>query len=167
MYCPGFRLHPYAHSANTNKSETQTASARRLSSVLGSGLIPVHPGFHTGAASDILCFQRQNRCARLVGFMCIYNFMYLFLAVLVLVAGQLFSSCDFSLRCLLLVSAGSRACELQQLWLTGSVAPRPVGSPQTGIRAVSPARAGRLFTSGPPGKPLQLPLSNLYVYFGR
>lgn len=47
--------------------------------------------------------------------------------------GRLFSSCDFSLQCLLLLrSMGSRVCELQQLFLTGSVAPRPVGSSQTG-----------------------------------
>lgn len=130
-------------SANTNKSETQTASARRPPSVLGNGLIPVHPGFHTVALSDSLCFRCQNRCELLTSFMCLFS------AVLVLVAGQAFLCCDFSScgarapGCVSFSSCGPRAQLLQGLW----------GLPRPGIRAVSPARAGRLFTSGPRGKP--------------
>ena len=43
--------------------------------------------------------------------------------------------------------------QAQQLWLTGLVAPRHVGSSQTRARTRSPALAGRFSTTAPPGKP--------------
>ena len=52
--------------------------------------------------------------------------------------------------------------QAQQLWLTGLVALRHVGSsrmwdlPRSGLEPVSPALAGRFSTTAPPGKP-QLP----------
>ena len=52
-------------------------------------------------------------------------------------------------------SCGSRALErqAQQLWCSGSVAPRYVGSSRSGIKPVSPALAGGFFTTEPPGRP--------------
>ena len=44
--------------------------------------------------------------------------------------------------------------QAQQLWLTGLVAPRHVGSPRPGLEPMSPALAGRFSTTAPPGKPL-------------
>ena len=48
---------------------------------------------------------------------------------------------------------GSRA-QAQQLWRTGPAAPWHVGSSGPGIKPVSPALAGRLLSTAPPGKPL-------------
>ena len=64
---------------------------------------------------------------------------------------------SFSLRCLLLSqSTGSRGWT--QLWHTGSVAPWHVESywPRDWSHISSPALAGRVLTTGPPGKPLLL-----------
>ena len=46
----------------------------------------------------------------------------------------------------------SRA-QAQQLWCTGLVLLSHVGSSWTGIKSMSPALAGRFFTTEPPGKP--------------
>ena len=63
------------------------------------------------------------------------------------------------------VFTGSMAQALNSLWHVGSavvagglystglVTPRRVGTSRTGIRPVSPALAGRSFTTEPPGKP--------------
>ena len=40
----------------------------------------------------------------------------------------------------------------QQLWRTGLVAPRHVGSSRTGLEPMSPALAGRFLTTAPPEK---------------
>ena len=54
----------------------------------------------------------------------------------------------FSLQWLLMLcSVGSRACGLQQLWCIGLVAPQHVGSSGPGIKPVSPALAGGVFTT--------------------
>ena len=60
---------------------------------------------------------------------------------------------------LLLWSTGSRhvgfsSCgtQAQQLWCTGLVAPRHVGSSHTRVEPVSPALAGGFLTTAPPGK---------------
>ena len=52
-------------------------------------------------------------------------------------------------------SCGSWApdAQAQQLWLTGLVAPRHVGSSRPGLEPVSPALAGGFLTTAPPGKP--------------
>ena len=47
---------------------------------------------------------------------------------------------------------GSRA-QTQQLWCMGLVVPRHVGSSQTRVEPVSPAMAGRFFTTELSGKP--------------
>ena len=49
--------------------------------------------------------------------------------------------------------AGYRA-QAQQLWRTGLVAPRHVGSSQTRARTQPPALTGGFLTTAPPGKPL-------------
>ncbi|XP_060149634.1 EF-hand calcium-binding domain-containing protein 11 isoform X1 [Globicephala melas] len=46
--------------------------------------------------------------------------------------------------------------QAQRPWLTGPAAPRHVGSSRTGHEPVSPASAGGLSTTAPPGKPLKL-----------
>ena len=61
-----------------------------------------------------------------------------------------FSSCSTRARWLHLL--GSRA-GTQQLRRTGLVAPRHVENPESGIKPVSPALAGKVLTTGPPGKP--------------
>ena len=54
----------------------------------------------------------------------------------------------------LVVSRGSRACELQWLWLVGLVAlGRTRSLPGPGMEPVTPALAGGLLTTGPPGSP--------------
>ena len=102
-------------------------------------------------------------------------FIYLFLAVLGLrFCARAFSSCGkrgplfIAMRGPLTIAAsrcGAQApdAQAQQLWLTGPVAPRHVGSsqnqgsnPEPGLEPLSPALAGRFPTTAPPGKPLDL-----------
>jgi len=61
-----------------------------------------------------------------------------------------FTSCGTWAQCLQLLGSGAQA---QQWWYTLLVAPRHVGSCCSRDRTVSPALAGRFFTTGPPGKP--------------
>ena len=103
----------------------------------------------------------------------IYLFLYLFLAVLGLCCcAQVFSSCgkwgplfiavrgpltimaslvaEHRLQTRRLSNCGSRAQSLRGMW----------DLPRPGLEPVSPALAGRLSTTAPPGKP------NSYFYFG-
>ena len=89
----------------------------------------------------------------------------------------------FLSRWLFLWSTGSRACGLQQLLHVGSVVVAPglqstgsiavvhglscsvvcgIGLPQSGIKPVSPALAGRFFTTKPLGKPSLTILKNCF-----
>ena len=51
------------------------------------------------------------------------------------------------------------------LYSTGLVTPRRVGTSRTGIRPVSPALAGRSFTTEPPGKPEMCDLTSCLPIF--
>ena len=105
--------------------------------------------------------------AALRDFFCLFLFvLFLFLAVLGLCCCVwAFSSCGkrgllFAVHGLLIVVAslvvehGLQAQGFQQLWHTGSVAPRHVGSSQARDQTrVPPALAGRFLSTAPPGKP--------------
>ena len=119
----------------------------------------------------------QSRCTQLAATRVrnpsvLFSFFqtYLFLAVLGLgCCTQAFSSCGsgscslavgFSLQWLLLFrSTASKACGPQQLWGMGLAALRRVGSSWTGIDPMSPALAGGLLTTGPPGEPSSVAFS--------
>ena len=58
----------------------------------------------------------------------------------------------------------SRA-QTQQLWCKGLAAPRHVGFSGSGIKPVSPALAGRFFTTELPGKPLVILLNSCFSYW--
>ena len=60
---------------------------------------------------------------------------------------------------LLFRSTGSKACGPQQLRGMGLAALRRVGSSWTGIDPMSPALAGGLSTTGPPGEPSSVAFS--------
>ena len=91
----------------------------------------------------------------------------IFLAVLGLrFCARAFSSCGeqgpllIAVRRPLTITASPVAehkLQTRRLWLMGPVAPRHVGTwdpPRPGLEPVSPALAGRLSTTAPPGKPL-------------
>ncbi|XP_060143304.1 cilia- and flagella-associated protein 418 isoform X2 [Globicephala melas] len=72
-------------------------------------------------------------------------------------------SCDYlffsgtrASHCCGLSRCGAQApdAQAQRPWLMGPAAPQHVGSSRTRARPVSPASAGRLSTTAPPGKPL-------------
>ena len=71
----------------------------------------------------------------------------------------------FSLRWLVLLQGtGSTARGLQLLWHMGFLVSRLVNPPGPGIKPMSPALAGGLLTTGPPGKSSRHLLKAFYVW---
>ena len=119
-----------------------------------------------------ICLKFSIHTLKKIIYLFIYLFIYLWLCwgfvaargLSLVAASGGYSSlwcAGFSLRWLLsLQGTGSRhagfsSCGTwaQQLWLTGLVAPRHVGSSRTRAQTRDPALAGRFLTTAPPGKP--------------
>ena len=108
----------------------------------------------------------------MIFYLFIYSFIHLFLAVLGLrFCARAFSSCGkrgpllIAVRGPLLIAAslvaehklrnfGSRVQSLRGMW----------DPPRPGLKPVSPALAGRLSTTAPPGKPHYDLLINIYIF---
>ena len=79
----------------------------------------------------------------------IYGSCYFILFYFFIFCGTRASHCCGLSHC----GAQAPDAQAQRPWLTGPAAPRHVGSSRTGAEPASPASAGGLSTTAPPGKP--------------